>query len=83
MLFIALILQTQKNSKTKRDEKPVMDVFLRVKDQRSMISGLVYFVKKVVAKTVVAGDKMERDTVRWGCKVAGDTLAAVASSKAG
>ena len=60
-----------------------MAIFLKVKDHRAMISGLVYFVKKVVAKTAVAGDKTERDMVRWGCKVACDALAAVASSKAG
>lgn len=74
VLFITILLQTQKASKEGRDEKAIANLFSRVKDTPQMITGLQYFLKKVVGKTDIAGGKVEKDTVKWGCKVAGDTL---------
>ncbi len=42
--------------------------------------GIQYFLKKVVSKTDVAGGKSERDTVRWGCKVAAAVLQRIITS---
>lgn len=77
VLFITMLLQTQKASKDGRDKKTIANLFSRVKDTPQMITGLQYFLKKVVGKTDIAGGKNEKDTVKWGCKVAGDTLQAL------
>lgn len=77
VLFITILLQTQKASKEGRDEKAIANLFSRVKETPQMITGLRYFLKKVVGKTDIAGGKVEKDTVKWGSKVAGDTLQAL------
>ncbi|KAI9643419.1 dihydrolipoamide dehydrogenase precursor [Ciborinia camelliae] len=77
VLFITILLQTQKASKEGRDEKAISNLFSRVKDTPQMITGLQYFLKKVVGKTDIAGGKVEKDTVKWGSKIAGDTLQAL------
>lgn len=46
-----------------------------------MAKGLRYFLKRVVSKTDVVGGKVEKDLVRWGCKVASDTLRAIEVTK--
>jgi nucleolar MIF4G domain-containing protein 1 len=74
LLLITIFLQSQRNSENGRDERAVVEVFMQVKGVPQMAKGLIYFLKKVVSKTDVAGGKMEKNTVRWGCKVAGDTL---------
>lgn len=75
VLFITILLQTQKSSKGGgRDEQAIANLFSRIKDTPQMITGLRYFLKKVVGKTDIAGGTVEKDTVKWGCKVAGDTL---------
>jgi nucleolar MIF4G domain-containing protein 1 len=76
VIMITILLQSQKGSKI-RDEEAVVGVFLKVKDEKQLIRGLQYFLRKVVAKTDIAGGKEEKGTVKWACKVAGDTLEAV------
>lgn len=57
-----------------------MEVFLPLKGIPNLVRGLRYFLKKVVSKTDVAGNRSDRETVRWGCKVAGDGLKVLISS---
>jgi nucleolar MIF4G domain-containing protein 1 len=75
--FITIFLQSQKQSKVKRDEEAVVNVFAKAKDTPSVVRGLQYFLKKTVSKTDIAGGKDEKATVKWACKVAGDTLEAL------
>lgn len=95
LLVISIIQHSQKpkrKSKKKnkapdadadaRDEKTLMEVFLRTQDTPHIVKGLIYFLRKVVAKTdLVASD--ERELVSWGCKVAVDALKAVSNKEAG
>ena len=81
LLLITVILHGQRASDTKKDEKALMETFMRVRDTPQVARGLQYFLKKVVSKTDIAGGKAEKETVRWACKVAGDALAAIASAK--
>ena len=36
-------------------------------------------MKKIVSKTDVAGSRLDKVTVRWGCKVASDALSVMAT----
>ncbi|KAI9052509.1 hypothetical protein LZ554_003853 [Drepanopeziza brunnea f. sp. 'monogermtubi'] len=78
IFFITAILQSQEKSQTKRDEQAVVKLFSHAKGTPQLIRGLQYFLKKVVGKTDIAGGKEEKATVKWACKVVGDTLAALA-----
>jgi nucleolar MIF4G domain-containing protein 1 len=49
---------------------------LRVQEAPHVAKGLIYFVRKVVAKSDIVTDK-EQKLVRWGCNVAVDALKAV------
>lgn len=61
-----------KKAKKNYNEKPLIDIFVKVAHHHhpSLARGLTFFLKTVVANTDVAGEKSERDIVRWGCKVA-------------
>ncbi|KAF8866067.1 hypothetical protein BDZ45DRAFT_710738 [Acephala macrosclerotiorum] len=74
VLFISILLDSQKQAGPKRDEQAVATIFVKAKDTPELIRGLQYFLKKVVGKTDIAGGKDEKATVKWACKVAGDTL---------
>ena len=74
ILLIATILHSQQGSDQSRNEKALVDIFLKPKEMPEMASGLRYFLKKVVSKTDVAGSKVDQATVKWGCKIAGDAL---------
>jgi nucleolar MIF4G domain-containing protein 1 len=78
VLFISILLQSQKQAKAGRDEQAVASIFSKAKDTPQLIRGLQYFLKKVVSKTDIARGKEEKATVKWACKVAGDTLEALA-----
>lgn len=77
VLFITILLQSQRQSASRRDEQTVVNLIMRAKDTPQMINGMQYFLKKIVRKTDIAGGKEEKKTVKWGCKVAGDTLKAL------
>lgn len=77
VLLITILLHTQRQAKGTRDEKAIENVFLKVKEAPQLIMQLQYFLKKVVAKTDIAGGKQEKETVKWACKVAGKTLEAL------
>ncbi|KAJ5306115.1 hypothetical protein N7508_005130 [Penicillium antarcticum] len=86
ILIIGLIQQSQKSKKKKsksskteeapQDEKALMQIFLRVKETPHIGKGLIFFIRKVVAKTDIVSDE-EMKLVRWGCDVAVDALKAV------
>lgn len=78
IMIITIFLQSQKQSKSARDEEVMVSIFTKVKDSPQLIRGLQYFLKKVVGKTDIAGGKEEKASVKWACKVAGDTLEALA-----
>jgi len=74
VLLVTVLLHTQLQSQNRRDEQALMRIFSRVKNAPSMIRGLQYFLKRVVAKTDIAGGEVEAATVRWACKVAASIL---------
>jgi nucleolar MIF4G domain-containing protein 1 len=77
VLFITIILQSQRQSEANRDEKAVVNTFLKIKDVPELIRGVQYFLKKVVSKTDIAGGKEQKATVKWACKVAAGVLEAL------
>ncbi|KAL5360276.1 hypothetical protein BJX96DRAFT_69453 [Aspergillus floccosus] len=60
-----------------RDEKALMEIFMRTQETPQVAKGLIFFLRKVVAKTDVVSSK-ELKLVRWGCRVAVDALKVVA-----
>lgn len=74
VLFVTVLIQCQKDSKTKKDEQAIVNIFRKTKESPSLIRGMRQFVKKTVSKSDIAGGKREIATVKWGCKVAIDTL---------
>jgi nucleolar MIF4G domain-containing protein 1 len=91
LLLISVIQQSQKTKRGKKqskksedekDEKPVMEIFLRTRETPQVVKGLIYFLRKVVAKSDIVTSK-EQKLVKWGCSVAVDTLKVVAKETAG
>lgn len=80
-MLITVIVHSQQGSENGRNEKPLMSIFLRLEHAPQLARGLQYFLKKVVSKTDVAGSRTDKETVKWGCKVTGNVLMAIASSK--
>lgn len=74
ILLITTILHSQQGSDKSRNEKALLEIFLKPKGISEMASGLRYFLKKVVSKTDVAGSKVDQAIVKWACKVACDAL---------
>lgn len=62
-------------------ETPLRNVFLQTRDTPQMVRGLLYFVRKVVAKTDVVGSERDRNVVKWGCKVSAKALKAVSDTE--
>ncbi len=78
-MLITAIIHSQQDSGQSRNEKALMEIFLKPKEISEMAGGLRYFLKKVVSKTDVAGSKVDNETVKWGCKVASDALSVMAT----
>ncbi|KAJ5965631.1 hypothetical protein N7481_012345 [Penicillium waksmanii] len=90
VLLISVIQQSQKTNKANkkkkankdaseestRDEESLMQIFLRVQDTPHIAKGLIFFIRKVVAKSDLVTEKEEK-LIRWGCNVAVDALKAV------
>lgn len=97
LLIISIIQQSQKQKKKnkkkkgdkkdegdeERDEKALMEIFIRTRDTPHIVKGLLYFVKKVVAKTDIVPSEKDLKLVRWGCRVAADALKVVSNEDAG
>ncbi|KAL2072280.1 hypothetical protein VTL71DRAFT_11623 [Oculimacula yallundae] len=82
VFFITVLLQCQRQAENKRDEQALRHVFGQAKETPVLIRGLQYFLKKVVSKTDIAGGEDEKTTVKWACKVSGDTLKDLAADAA-
>ena len=78
-MLVTAIIHSQHDSGESRNEKALMDIILKPKEIPEMAGGLRYFLKKVVSKTDVAGTKLDKETVKWGCKVASDALSVIAT----
>ncbi|KAE8374282.1 hypothetical protein BDV26DRAFT_296135 [Aspergillus bertholletiae] len=85
ILLISVIQQSQKQKRSKKhakksddekDEKALMEIFIRTRETPHIAKGLIYFLRKVVAKSDVVSGK-ELKLVKWGCNVAVDALKAV------
>ncbi|KAH0566386.1 hypothetical protein GP486_000208 [Trichoglossum hirsutum] len=83
LLLITIFLRSQRNSESGRDERAIVDVFMKVRGMPQVARSLRYFLKRVVSKTDVVGEKAEKDTVQWGCRVAGDILRAIEERHSG
>ncbi|KAL5354128.1 suppressor of glycerol defect [Pseudogymnoascus australis] len=82
VLFISMFLQPQKQPAKGDDKTAIATLIGRVQDTPSMMTGLQYFIQKVVKKTDIAGGKDEKLRVKQACKVAIDTLRALAARDA-
>ncbi|PGH35286.1 hypothetical protein GX50_01866 [[Emmonsia] crescens] len=71
--------QLQKNGGDEEDfdEKALADVFMRTRETPQIVPRLIYFIRKVVAKTDIVASKKEKRIVKWGSKVALDALKVV------
>ena len=78
ILLFTTILHSHQSSDESRNEKVLLDVFLKPKEIAEMASGLRYFLEKVVSKSDITASKMDRAIVKRGCKVACDALSAMA-----
>jgi nucleolar MIF4G domain-containing protein 1 len=76
VLFVTVLLQSQRQSESKRDEQAVVNIFTKAKDTPQLVIGLQYLLQRIVSKTDIAGDKEQKATVKWACKIAGDSLEA-------
>lgn len=85
-LLISVIQQSQKHKKKKKskskdedeqDEKALLEIFLRARETPQIVKGLIFFLRKVVAKTDIVPSGKELKVVKWGCKVAVDALKVV------
>ena len=81
ILLFTTILHSQQSSYKGRNEKILLDIFLKPKEIPEMASGLRYFLKKVVSKTDIAGSEADQAVVKWGCRVAYDALSAMATHR--
>lgn len=86
LLIISIIQQSQKTKKAKKkqkssesgkDEESLMQIFLRVQETPQIAKGLIFFIRKVVAKTDILESEKDQKLVKWGCNVAVDALKAV------
>ena len=74
LLLVVVILQSQEGSSNEHNERVLRVVFGRAKDAPQIISGLQLFIRQVVAQSDLAVSQNERATLKWGSKVATDTL---------
>ena len=56
------------------DEKVLVDIFMRTQETPQIVKGLIYFLRKVVAKTDIVPSEQELKLVKWGCRVGVDAL---------
>ncbi len=80
ILLIVVICKSQERTKGTRDEDSLAQIFVKCRDTPQVVGGLRHFLKKVVRHTDLASSKVEERLVKWGCKVAIDTLTVVSSA---
>ncbi|WEW60171.1 suppressor of glycerol defect [Emydomyces testavorans] len=85
LLLITIMQQTQQKALRKQqkargfedggfDEKKLVDVFLKLQDAPQVVPGLIYFIRKAFAKSGVLTLKQDKKLLKWGCRLALDTL---------
>ena len=79
ILLITTILQSQKVAEGARNEAAIIDIFLKPKEMTEMARGLQNFLKKNVSKSDVASSKQDKETIKWGCRVASSALTELTS----
>ena len=77
LLLITVIVQSQQRQNGGRSEQALADTFHKLKDTPEVIRGVRMFMKRVVARTDVAGSQQHTAMVKWGCKVADDVLSTI------
>ena len=77
VFLVRVLTHSQRESPGKREEKPIMSIFLNLRDKPNIAKGLQYFLHKVVARTDIAGNEQDTKTVKWASKVAIAALTAV------
>jgi hypothetical protein len=75
VLLVTTILESQKGFK-ERNNKALLEVFVEVDQTPEMVTGLQYFLKKVVLKTDIV-EKADKETVKWACRTVVDMLTRV------
>ena len=77
ILMTSAILRCQQDSKDSRNEKSLLDIFVKPEELKKipfMVEGVWYFLKENVKRTNVVSSKSDKETVKWACKVACDRL---------
>ncbi|KAL4881083.1 hypothetical protein BJY04DRAFT_227997 [Aspergillus karnatakaensis] len=95
ILMISVIQNSQKQKKKKGkkskgeedapslNEEPLVEIFMRTRDTPQIVKGLIFFLKKVVAKTDIVASEKEAVMVKWGVRVAVDALKVVEGEEKG
>jgi nucleolar MIF4G domain-containing protein 1 len=83
LMLVRLILQSQDTVSKSHDEKAVQAIFARAADAPQIISRLHIFIKKPVTQSDLASSPKERATLKWGSRVAIDTLQKLRLSDSG
>ena len=68
ILLVTTILESQKGAEDSRKEKELLNIFINADSAPEMITGLQFFLKKIVSKTDITASKAEKETVQWACK---------------
>ncbi|ORY13298.1 hypothetical protein BCR34DRAFT_623909 [Clohesyomyces aquaticus] len=77
ILLVTAILQSQKGAKEERNEKALLEIFIKTGAEPQMITGLQYFLKKVVSKSDLGTTRSEKEAIKWACKTANGLLTKV------
>ena len=80
VLLTTMILQTQKGQEKGRNEAKLLKPVLESKELLEMASSLQYFIREVLGKSDIAGSSTERRTVKYGCRIICDALAALSQT---
>ncbi|KAL8738238.1 MAG: hypothetical protein Q9181_000964 [Wetmoreana brouardii] len=70
LLIITIILHSQKRVSGARDEEKLANIFMQARSNPELVKGLLYFLKKTVSKTDIADTQADKETIKWGCRVA-------------
>ena len=82
ILLITMIIESRHQENRSNGAQSLKDILYGLKDTPVMVHGIHFFLKKIVARTDVAGSREHTAIVKWGCKVADDVLSAISSNGA-
>lgn len=78
-----MILKSQPEYRSgERNEKAIVEIFRKTNENPELTQGILYFIKKRLRNTDIAGGVAETDLVKWGSRVASDVLKAAAVAQA-